>query len=141
MSIKSLHGAGALSSAEASLCCGEAGEKEKESARGTMGRGKREERLPRLFPLAIFPCALSDFSDYCYFYRDTQREPLRRREGGGVCIAINPDAVPLVHVTKMATCTGKHSIFTILRKREECEQSTYKVNSSLQSRRILERDP
>ena len=26
------------------LCCGEAGEKEKESARGTMGRGKREER-------------------------------------------------------------------------------------------------
>ena len=39
----------ALSSAEASLycgdalvlCCGEAGEKEKESARGTMGRGKR----------------------------------------------------------------------------------------------------
>ena len=27
-----------LSSAEASLCCGEAGEKEKESARGTMGR-------------------------------------------------------------------------------------------------------
>ena len=28
------------------LCCGEAGEKEKESARGTMGRGKREERLP-----------------------------------------------------------------------------------------------
>ena len=33
-----------LSSAEASLCCGEAGEKEKDSARGTMGRGKREER-------------------------------------------------------------------------------------------------
>ena len=33
-----------LSSAEASLYCGEAGEKEKESARGTMGRGKREER-------------------------------------------------------------------------------------------------
>ena len=26
------------------MCCGEAGEKEKESARGTMGRGKREER-------------------------------------------------------------------------------------------------
>ena len=26
------------------LCCGEAGEKEKGSARGTMGRGKREER-------------------------------------------------------------------------------------------------
>ena len=27
------------------LCCGEAGEKEKESARGTMGRGKREDIL------------------------------------------------------------------------------------------------
>ena len=47
-----------LSSAEASL----AGEKEKESARGTMGG------------------ALSIFFDYCYFYRDTQRESLRRRE-------------------------------------------------------------
>ena len=29
-------GGGALSSAEGSLCCGEAGEKEKESARGTI---------------------------------------------------------------------------------------------------------
>ena len=33
-----------LSSAEASLCCRGTGEKEKESARGTMGRGKKEER-------------------------------------------------------------------------------------------------
>ena len=33
-----------LSSAEDSLCHREAGEKEKESARGTMGRGKTEER-------------------------------------------------------------------------------------------------
>ena len=32
-----------LSSAEAFLCSREAGEKEKESARGTMGRGKRED--------------------------------------------------------------------------------------------------
>ena len=31
-----------LSSAEASLCCGEAGEKEKESARGTTGRWMRD---------------------------------------------------------------------------------------------------
>ena len=31
------------------MCCGEAGEKEKESMWGTMGRGKREERLP--FPI------------------------------------------------------------------------------------------
>ena len=48
----------ALSSAEASWCCGEAGKKEKESARG----------------------ALSIFFDFCFFYRDTQREPLRLRE-------------------------------------------------------------
>ena len=33
-----------LSSAKLSLCRRGAGEKEKESARGTMGRGKREER-------------------------------------------------------------------------------------------------
>ena len=44
--ISSGGGGWALSSAEASLCCGEAGEKEKESARGTIGRGKREERFP-----------------------------------------------------------------------------------------------
>ena len=47
-------GVGALSSAEASLCCGEAGEKEKESARGTIGRGKREERFPP-FPSSHLP--------------------------------------------------------------------------------------
>ena len=58
-----------LSSAEASWCWGEAGEKEKESARETMGRGKREGRLPHAFY----------FFDYCYF-QNTQREPLRRRE-------------------------------------------------------------
>ena len=47
-----------------SLCCGEAGEKEKESARGTMGRGKREERPrgSRRFPLPIVPRPLSIFS-------------------------------------------------------------------------------
>ena len=36
----------ALSSAKASLCLREAGEKEKESARGTMGREKIYKRLP-----------------------------------------------------------------------------------------------
>ena len=45
-----------------------AGEKEKESARGTMGRGKREEReRPTFSPLPIVPRALSIFFDYCYF--------------------------------------------------------------------------
>ena len=55
----------ALSSAGASLCCGEAGEREKESS--------------CLFLLPIVPRALTIF-DYCYFYKDTQREPMRRRE-------------------------------------------------------------
>ena len=50
---------GTLSSAEDSLCCGEAGEKEKKRARGTMGRGKRGSRR---FPLPIVPRALSIFS-------------------------------------------------------------------------------
>ena len=45
-----------------------AGEKEKESARGTMGRGKLEEReRPAFFPLPIVPRALSIFFDYCHF--------------------------------------------------------------------------
>ena len=51
-----------LSSAKASLCCREAGEKEK---RERTGHDEKRE-------LSIFY--------YCYFYRDTQREPLRRRE-------------------------------------------------------------
>ena len=68
-----------LASAETSSCCGEAGEKEKESARGMMGRGKREEPFPAF---SLFPSSTRAFNffDYCYFYRDTQREPLRRRE-------------------------------------------------------------
>ena len=47
---------------------------------GRLGREKKRTREPRLFPLPIVPRALSIFFDYCYFYRDTQREPLRRRE-------------------------------------------------------------
>ena len=70
-----------LSFSGASLCRGEAGEREKDSARGTMGRRKREESS-RLFPLSIVPSALSFFFFFrlLLFYRDTQREPLRRRE-------------------------------------------------------------
>ena len=45
---------------------------EKESARGTMGRGKgKKSRSPRAFYFSI---------NYCYFYWDTQREPLLRRK-------------------------------------------------------------
>ena len=78
------------------LCIlGRAGEREKESAGGTMGRGKKpSSSLPRksgailnalygrgsrLFPLPIVPARFLIF-DYCYFYWDTQREPRRRRE-------------------------------------------------------------
>ena len=48
----------ALFSTEASLCCREAGEKEKESPRGMMGKGEKEENL---FPLPIVLRALSFF--------------------------------------------------------------------------------
>ena len=53
---------GALTSAEALLCCGEAGEKEKESAP---------------FPSSRCPPRTFYFFDYCYryFYGDTQWEP------------------------------------------------------------------
>ena len=44
-----------LSSAEASLCCGEAGEKEKERARGTTVREKREELERHIFPSSLWP--------------------------------------------------------------------------------------
>ena len=45
-----------VSATEASLCRREAGEKEKESARGTMGRGKREE-MPRPYN-GRFSCSI-----------------------------------------------------------------------------------
>ena len=76
----------ALSSAKASLCLREAGEKEKESGRGTMGREKIYERLIREAPiLSLFPSSPARllFFHYCYFYWDTQWEPLRRRERCG----------------------------------------------------------
>ena len=50
--------------AVASLCCGEAGKKGKESARGTMGGGMTPGS--RLFPLSIVPHALSFFF---FFFR------------------------------------------------------------------------
>ena len=60
---------GSLSSAEASLYCGEAGEKEKEGARETP------------FPVSHRPPRAFYFFDYCYFNRGTQQEPLPSREG------------------------------------------------------------
>ena len=46
----------------------------REIVRGTMGRGKREQRL---FAFSLFP---SPPARFLFYYRDTQREPLRRRE-------------------------------------------------------------
>ena len=61
-----------LSSPEASLCRKKGGEKEKERARGTMGKGKGEERP---FPSSHRPPRA------CYIsIGDTQREPLGRTE-------------------------------------------------------------
>ena len=68
-----------LSSAEASLCRGEAGKKEKESARGIMGRGRKKSLFPPFPSSHRHPRAFYFFDYYC-FYRDTKREPLWRRE-------------------------------------------------------------
>ena len=70
---------GALSFAEASLFCGKAGEKKNESVWETV--------VPRAF--YVF--------DYCYFYRDTQWEPLWRREWSGGVPPCSPNPDPISH--------------------------------------------
>ena len=57
-----------LSSAKPSLCRRGAGEKEKESARGTMGRGKREERREAFSLFPSSPGRFLFFHLYCYFF-------------------------------------------------------------------------
>ena len=62
--------AASVSSGEASLCWGEAGEKEKENARGTMGRGKRRRETSgsRHSLFSSSPARFQFFLfDYCYF--------------------------------------------------------------------------
>jgi len=58
----------------------EAKEKEKESAQGTMGRGKRGRRvlISRHFRLPIVHRA--HIFNRCHFYWNTQRESMCRRE-------------------------------------------------------------
>ena len=64
------------------LCCGEAGEKEKDSARGAMGRGKREERpLPYNVRLSCQICgsltmaeAGEDLADFECSFKDLSLE-------------------------------------------------------------------
>ena len=71
---------------QAALCCGQAGEKEKESARGMMERGKRgRKRGSRLFPLPMVPRALSIFSIIDIFIG----MPCGSICGGGSCFAMN----------------------------------------------------
>ena len=65
-----------LASAEASLYRREAGEREKKRA-GDNGKGKGKRLGFSLFPSSP---ARFLFFGYCYFYWDTKREPLRRRE-------------------------------------------------------------
>ena len=65
-----------LASAEASLYRREAGERGKK-ARGGQWEGERKEARFSLFPSSP---AHFLFFGYCYFYWDTKREPLRRRE-------------------------------------------------------------
>ena len=68
-----------VSYAESSLCCGEAGEKKKKS-RGARWEGERKKRDLPAFSLFRSSPARFLFFDYCYFYRDTERETLQRRE-------------------------------------------------------------
>ena len=70
--------------AEAALCCGEAGEKEIESARGRMERRKREERLPP-FPSSHRSPRASYFSIIAIFIG----MPCGGLCGGDSCFAIN----------------------------------------------------
>ena len=130
-----------LPSAETSLCCGEAGKKEKESARGTMGRGKGEgEERPLSYNVrftgricgsvvlakpadylgayedcfkddafSFFPSSPARFSFffyYCYFYRDIQREPRRRREWPGCFKSMLAYVIFHPKNTKNPSCVG-----------------------------------
>ena len=54
--------------------------RKKKRVRGARWEGERERMGSSLFPLPIVPRALSFFR-LLLFYRDTQRELLRRREG------------------------------------------------------------
>ena len=86
-----------LSSVEASLCCGKVCQKGKESAH----------------PFHLPPRAFSFFFrfNYCYFYRNTQREPLRRREAAG-------------------SETGRRDLFREFATREDGWNSANQSNSS-----------
>ena len=60
------------------MCRSETGERKKK-ARGGQWEGERSEEAAA-FPSFIIHHTLAVFIDYCYFYWNIHREPLRRRE-------------------------------------------------------------
>ena len=58
-----------------------------------MGRGKREEMISP-FPSSHRPPRTFYFYDYYYFYRDTRRKPLRRRESPNHSLYASPAVCP-----------------------------------------------
>ena len=61
------------------MCCKGAGEREKESARETMGRGKKGGETP-VFSLFPYSPARLLFLDHCFFYWDSQWKPASAEE-------------------------------------------------------------
>ena len=87
MSIKSLEGAGwgggSLLRRGFFVLWGGWGERKRERAGHDM-KGKKRREVPAF---SLFPSSPARFLifpiNYCYFYRDTQRKPMRRTEGRG----------------------------------------------------------
>jgi len=67
------------------LCRGEAGEKKREARKA---RWERERKKKGAFSLSPSSPARLVYFDYCYFYWDTQREPLQRR--ATFCFLLTP---------------------------------------------------
>ena len=68
-----------LSPAEAALRCREVGGERKRERAGHDGKGKKRREAPAFSLFPSFPARFL-FFDYCYFYWDALRGPLRRRE-------------------------------------------------------------
>ena len=107
-----------------------AGEREKEIARGIMGRGRNLVPVffgnpapswmhymaeAPAFSLFLWSPARFLFFDYCYFYWDTQREPLRRREdlrqmpsSSSLRACYPPGGVARSHARPTCECEARH---------------------------------
>ena len=129
------------------MCCGEAAEKEKESARRTIGSRKREKWFPP-FPSSHRPPRAFYFFDYCYFHRrypagasaeERARSCNNREAQGGQqdsMVFIKIRLVQLFTALEIKTRKGR-AIFTIeetktttiLRARKKKEKQTTKFTS------------